>query len=116
MRSGRVVHIVRRRAERLDAVLDVIATTLDIHIRIDETVRHILGRLQIGNSYVNRGVIVLSVGVQPSAAKGCPAPAQGPRPALPAPLRDRAHHVDRHYRRGRQRQPSVVTGRRVAPL
>ena len=80
MRSGRVVHIVRRRAERLDAVLDVIATTLDIHIRIDETVRHILGRLQIGNSYVNRGVIVLSVGVQPSAAKGCPAPAQGPRP------------------------------------
>ena len=31
-------------------------------------------------------------------------------------LRDRAHCVDRHYRRRRQRQPSVVIGRRVAPL
>ena len=40
-------------------VLDEIAATgygltLGIHSRIDETVRHILARLKVGNSYVNR--------------------------------------------------------------
>ena len=39
--------------------------TLGIHSRIDETVRHILGRLGVGNSYVNRNMIGAVVGVQP---------------------------------------------------
>jgi RHH-type proline utilization regulon transcriptional repressor/proline dehydrogenase/delta 1-pyrroline-5-carboxylate dehydrogenase len=44
-------------ADRLDAVIDESAATgygltLGIHSRIDETVRHILARLKVGNSYV----------------------------------------------------------------
>jgi RHH-type transcriptional regulator, proline utilization regulon repressor / proline dehydrogenase / delta 1-pyrroline-5-carboxylate dehydrogenase len=46
---------VRWRADRLDAVLDEIAATgyaltLGVQSRIDETVRHILARLGVGNS------------------------------------------------------------------
>jgi len=36
------------------------------------------------------------------------------RPALPAPLRHRAHHLDRHHRRRRQRHAAVIAGRRLA--
>ena len=67
---GPILHIVRWRADRLDAVCDEIAATgyaltLGIHSRIDETVRHILRRLGVGNSYVNRTMIGAVVGVQP---------------------------------------------------
>jgi RHH-type proline utilization regulon transcriptional repressor/proline dehydrogenase/delta 1-pyrroline-5-carboxylate dehydrogenase len=44
--------------------------TLGIHSRIDETVRHILRRLRIGNSYVNRSMIGAVVGVQPFGGEG----------------------------------------------
>jgi RHH-type proline utilization regulon transcriptional repressor/proline dehydrogenase/delta 1-pyrroline-5-carboxylate dehydrogenase len=65
----------RWHAERLDAVLDEIAATgygltLGIRSRIDETVRHILGRLRVGNSYVNRSMIGAVVGVQPFGGQG----------------------------------------------
>jgi RHH-type proline utilization regulon transcriptional repressor/proline dehydrogenase/delta 1-pyrroline-5-carboxylate dehydrogenase len=67
---GPILHIVRWRGDRLDAVCDEIAATgyaltLGIHSRIDETVRHILRRLGVGNSYVNRTMIGAVVGVQP---------------------------------------------------
>jgi RHH-type proline utilization regulon transcriptional repressor/proline dehydrogenase/delta 1-pyrroline-5-carboxylate dehydrogenase len=67
---GPILHVVRWRADRLDAVCDEIAATgyaltLGIHSRIDETVRHILRRLGVGNSYVNRTLIGAVVGVQP---------------------------------------------------
>src|SRR5262249_58235471 len=67
---GPILHVVRWRADRLDAVLDEIAATgygltLGIHSRIDETVRQILGRLRVGNSHVNRSMIGALVGVQP---------------------------------------------------
>jgi RHH-type transcriptional regulator, proline utilization regulon repressor / proline dehydrogenase / delta 1-pyrroline-5-carboxylate dehydrogenase len=72
---GPILHVVRWRADRLDAVLDEIAATgygltLGIHSRIDETVRHILGRLKVGNSYVNRSMIGAVVGVQPFGGEG----------------------------------------------
>ncbi len=45
---GPILHVVRWRADRLDAVIDAInatgyGLTLGIHSRIDATVRHILG-------------------------------------------------------------------------
>jgi RHH-type proline utilization regulon transcriptional repressor/proline dehydrogenase/delta 1-pyrroline-5-carboxylate dehydrogenase len=51
-------------------VLDEIAATgygltLGVQSRIDETVRYILARLRIGNSYVNRNMIGAVVGTQP---------------------------------------------------
>jgi RHH-type transcriptional regulator, proline utilization regulon repressor / proline dehydrogenase / delta 1-pyrroline-5-carboxylate dehydrogenase len=72
---GPILHIVRWRADRLDAVLDEIAATgygltLGIHSRIDKTVRYILARLRIGNSYVNRSMIGAVVGVQPFGGEG----------------------------------------------
>jgi RHH-type proline utilization regulon transcriptional repressor/proline dehydrogenase/delta 1-pyrroline-5-carboxylate dehydrogenase len=72
---GPILHVVRWQADRLDPVIDEIAATgygltLGIHSRIDETVRHILGRLQVGNSYVNRSMIGAVVGVQPFGGEG----------------------------------------------
>jgi RHH-type proline utilization regulon transcriptional repressor/proline dehydrogenase/delta 1-pyrroline-5-carboxylate dehydrogenase len=72
---GPILHVVRWRADRLDAVLDEIAATgygltLGIQSRIDETVRYILARLKIGNSYVNRNMIGAVVGVQPFGGEG----------------------------------------------
>ena len=68
-------------------MLDEIAATgygltLGIHSRIDETVRHILARLKVGNSYVNRSMIGAVVGVQPfggEALSGTGPKAGGPR-------------------------------------
>jgi len=84
---GPILHIVRWRADRLDRVIDEIAATgfaltLGIHSHIDETVRHILGRLGIGNSYVNRNMIGAVVGVQPFGGErlsGTGPKAGGPR-------------------------------------
>ncbi|MBV9375854.1 MAG: bifunctional proline dehydrogenase/L-glutamate gamma-semialdehyde dehydrogenase PutA, partial [Alphaproteobacteria bacterium] len=84
---GPILHVIRWPAGRLDRVLDEIAATgygltLGIHSRIDETVRHILARLKIGNSYVNRSMIGAVVGVQPfggEALSGTGPKAGGPR-------------------------------------
>ena len=84
---GPILHVVRWRADRLDAVCDEIAATgyaltLGIHSRIDDTVRHILRRLGIGNSYVNRTMIGAVVGVQPFGGErlsGTGPKAGGPR-------------------------------------
>jgi RHH-type proline utilization regulon transcriptional repressor/proline dehydrogenase/delta 1-pyrroline-5-carboxylate dehydrogenase len=72
---GPILHIVRWQADRLEAVIDEIAATgygltLGIHSRIDETVRHILDRLRVGNTYVNRSMIGAVVGVQPFGGEG----------------------------------------------
>jgi RHH-type proline utilization regulon transcriptional repressor/proline dehydrogenase/delta 1-pyrroline-5-carboxylate dehydrogenase len=72
---GPILHVVRWPADRLDRVLDEIAAsgyglTLGVHSRIDETVRHILGRLKVGNNYVNRSMIGAVVGVQPFGGEG----------------------------------------------
>jgi RHH-type transcriptional regulator, proline utilization regulon repressor / proline dehydrogenase / delta 1-pyrroline-5-carboxylate dehydrogenase len=72
---GPILHVVRYDGARLDQVLDSInnvgyGLTLGIHSRIDSTVRHILGRLRVGNAYVNRNMIGAVVGVQPFGGEG----------------------------------------------
>jgi RHH-type proline utilization regulon transcriptional repressor/proline dehydrogenase/delta 1-pyrroline-5-carboxylate dehydrogenase len=67
---GPVLHVVRWRADALDALLDGIASngtalTLGIHSRIDLTVDRIVARLANGNIYVNRNTIGAVVGTQP---------------------------------------------------
>ena len=84
---GPILHVVRWRADRLDAICDEIAATgyaltLGIHSRIDETVRHVLSRLGVGNTYVNRTMIGAAVGVQPFGGErlsGTGPKAGGPR-------------------------------------
>jgi RHH-type proline utilization regulon transcriptional repressor/proline dehydrogenase/delta 1-pyrroline-5-carboxylate dehydrogenase len=84
---GPILHVIRWRADRLDSVCDEIAATgyaltLGIHSRIDDTVRHILRRLGVGNSYVNRTTIGAVVGVQPFGGErlsGTGPKAGGPR-------------------------------------
>ena len=84
---GPVLHVIRWDANGLDAALDEIAATgyaltLGIHSRIDDTVRHILDRLGVGNSYVNRNMIGAVVGAQPFGGErlsGTGPKAGGPR-------------------------------------
>jgi RHH-type proline utilization regulon transcriptional repressor/proline dehydrogenase/delta 1-pyrroline-5-carboxylate dehydrogenase len=72
---GPILHVVRWRADALDAVLDGIASTgygltLGIHSRIDGFQRRIVERLAVGNVYVNRSTIGAVVGVQPFGGMG----------------------------------------------
>jgi RHH-type transcriptional regulator, proline utilization regulon repressor / proline dehydrogenase / delta 1-pyrroline-5-carboxylate dehydrogenase len=67
---GPVLHVVRWRAEMLDALLEEIAgngtaLTLGVHSRIDLTVERVAARLPHGNVYVNRNMIGAVVGTQP---------------------------------------------------
>ena len=67
---GPVLHVVRWRADELDALLDDIASngtalTLGVHSRIDLTIDRIAARLPHGNIYVNRSMIGAVVGTQP---------------------------------------------------
>jgi RHH-type proline utilization regulon transcriptional repressor/proline dehydrogenase/delta 1-pyrroline-5-carboxylate dehydrogenase len=84
---GPILHVVRWPADRLDAVIDEVAATgygltLGIQSRIDDTTRHILDRLGVGNSYVNRNMIGAVVGAQPFGGErlsGTGPKAGGPR-------------------------------------
>ncbi len=84
---GPILHVVRWRGDRLDAVIDEIAATgfaltLGIHSRIDDTVQHVLDRLGVGNAYVNRNMIGAVVGAQPFGGErlsGTGPKAGGPR-------------------------------------
>jgi RHH-type transcriptional regulator, proline utilization regulon repressor / proline dehydrogenase / delta 1-pyrroline-5-carboxylate dehydrogenase len=84
---GPILHVVRWSAGRLDQVIAEIAATgfaltFGIHSRIDETVRYVLDRLGIGNTYVNRNMIGAVVGVQPFGGErlsGTGPKAGGPR-------------------------------------
>ena len=72
---GPALHVVRWKADELDAVVDQInasgyGLTLGIHSRIDETVERIVRRAKVGNIYVNRNQIGAVVGVQPFGGQG----------------------------------------------
>jgi RHH-type proline utilization regulon transcriptional repressor/proline dehydrogenase/delta 1-pyrroline-5-carboxylate dehydrogenase len=72
---GPILHVVRYPAEQLDRVLQSIersgyGLTLGIHSRIDDTIEHVIDRLQVGNIYVNRNMIGAVVGVQPFGGFG----------------------------------------------
>ena len=72
---GPVLHVVRWRADALEALLDDIAgngtgLTLGVHTRIDATAARIVARLANGNVYVNRSMIGAVVGTQPFGGSG----------------------------------------------
>ena len=72
---GPVLHVIRWKADQLDAVIDQInatgyGLTLGVHSRIDETIERIAARVQVGNVYVNRNQIGAVVGVQPFGGQG----------------------------------------------
>jgi RHH-type transcriptional regulator, proline utilization regulon repressor / proline dehydrogenase / delta 1-pyrroline-5-carboxylate dehydrogenase len=72
---GPILHVVRWRADALDAVLDEVAAsgyalTLGIHSRIDATVETVARHLPHGNVYVNRNMIGAVVGTQPFGGTG----------------------------------------------
>ncbi|MTV16091.1 MULTISPECIES: bifunctional proline dehydrogenase/L-glutamate gamma-semialdehyde dehydrogenase PutA [Bradyrhizobium] len=72
---GPILHVVRYRADKLGEVLTAIEATgfgltLGIHSRIDDTIEHVIDRLQVGNIYVNRNMIGAVVGVQPFGGSG----------------------------------------------
>jgi RHH-type proline utilization regulon transcriptional repressor/proline dehydrogenase/delta 1-pyrroline-5-carboxylate dehydrogenase len=115
---GPVLHVVRYRRERLDALIDAInatgyGLTFGLHTRLDETIARVTARVQAGNLYINRNVIGAIVGVQPFGGRGLSgtgpkaggplylgrlvqtAPAtDAPRAQTPAPLRDFAAWLD----------------------
>jgi RHH-type proline utilization regulon transcriptional repressor/proline dehydrogenase/delta 1-pyrroline-5-carboxylate dehydrogenase len=72
---GPVLHVVRYKAGRLDALLEALDSTgfgltLGIHTRIDAAAEYIAQRLSTGNIYVNRNMIGAVVGVQPFGGSG----------------------------------------------
>jgi len=87
---GPVLHVVRYRRDRLDALIDDInatgyALTFGIHSRIDETIAHVTSRIAAGNIYVNRNQIGAVVGVQPFGGHGLSG--TGPKAGGPLYLR-----------------------------
>jgi RHH-type proline utilization regulon transcriptional repressor/proline dehydrogenase/delta 1-pyrroline-5-carboxylate dehydrogenase len=72
---GPVLHVLRYRAAKLDALVDAIngygyGLTLGVHSRIDATVARIVARARVGNLYVNRNMIGAVVGTQPFGGEG----------------------------------------------
>jgi RHH-type transcriptional regulator, proline utilization regulon repressor / proline dehydrogenase / delta 1-pyrroline-5-carboxylate dehydrogenase len=72
---GPILHIVRYAADKLEAVAESIngtgyGLTVSIHSRVDANIDHLLGRLRVGNAYVNRNQIGAVVGVQPFGGEG----------------------------------------------
>ncbi|MCO5055794.1 bifunctional proline dehydrogenase/L-glutamate gamma-semialdehyde dehydrogenase PutA [Thermomonas sp.] len=72
---GPALHVIRWKADELDAVVDAInatgyGLTLGIHSRIDATIERIVARARVGNIYVNRNQIGAVVGVQPFGGQG----------------------------------------------
>jgi RHH-type proline utilization regulon transcriptional repressor/proline dehydrogenase/delta 1-pyrroline-5-carboxylate dehydrogenase len=72
---GPILHVVRWRADALDALLDDIAAsgyalTLGVHSRIDAAIAEVVVRLAHGNVYVNRSMIGAVVGTQPFGGSG----------------------------------------------
>lgn len=67
---GPILHVIRYRSDKLDAVINDInhtnyGLTFGIHSRIEETVDYIKNRVRAGNMYINRNIIGAVVGVQP---------------------------------------------------
>lgn len=72
---GPIVHVIRYRAENLDAVLADInnsgfGLTFGMHSRIERSCQRAAARVAAGNIYVNRNMIGAVVGVQPFGGRG----------------------------------------------
>ncbi|TVR81803.1 MAG: bifunctional proline dehydrogenase/L-glutamate gamma-semialdehyde dehydrogenase PutA [Rhodospirillales bacterium] len=72
---GPILHVIPYAQDRVDAVVDAVnatgyGLTFGIHSRVDSFVSRVLGRLRVGNAYVNRDMIGAVVGVQPFGGEG----------------------------------------------
>ncbi|WP_227339835.1 trifunctional transcriptional regulator/proline dehydrogenase/L-glutamate gamma-semialdehyde dehydrogenase [Sphingopyxis sp. P8] len=72
---GPVLHVIRFKGDRLDALIaDINATgyglTFGLHTRLDEVVDRVTRQIAVGNHYVNRNIIGAVVGVQPFGGRG----------------------------------------------
>ena len=72
---GPVLHVVRYKWEKIDAVIEEInntgyGLTLGIHSRVNARVQYIHERMRAGNCYVNRNMIGAVVGLQPFGGEG----------------------------------------------
>jgi len=72
---GPVLHVIRYRGNRLDAVVDAVngtgyGLTLGVHSRIEDTWQRVRARARVGNLYINRNMIGAVVGVQPFGGEG----------------------------------------------
>jgi RHH-type proline utilization regulon transcriptional repressor/proline dehydrogenase/delta 1-pyrroline-5-carboxylate dehydrogenase len=87
---GPVLHLLRYRRDKIDAVVaDINATgyglTFGVHSRIDETIARLASRSHAGNIYINRNLIGAVVGVQPFGGHGLSG--TGPKAGGPLYLR-----------------------------
>ena len=87
---GPVLHVLRYRRDKLDALLDAVnasgyGLTFGLHTRIDETVARVTAKVAAGNIYVNRNIIGAVVGVQPFGGNGLSG--TGPKAGGPLYLR-----------------------------
>ena len=72
---GPVLHVVRFKSHKMNAVVEAInatgyGLTMGIHTRIDDNWRRIYAAAHVGNTYVNRNQIGAIVGVQPFGGQG----------------------------------------------
>jgi RHH-type transcriptional regulator, proline utilization regulon repressor / proline dehydrogenase / delta 1-pyrroline-5-carboxylate dehydrogenase len=94
---GPVLHVVRYRRERLDALIDAInatgyGLTFGLHTRLDETIAHVTERVKAGNLYINRNVIGAIVGVQPFGGRALSG--TGPKAGGPLYLKRLVRNAD----------------------
>ena len=87
---GPVLHVLRFRRERLEALVDAVnatgyGLTFGVQSRIEETVARAAGRVRAGNVYVNRNLVGAVVGVQPFGGHGLSG--TGPKAGGPLYLR-----------------------------
>ncbi|GGD50865.1 bifunctional proline dehydrogenase/L-glutamate gamma-semialdehyde dehydrogenase PutA [Croceicoccus pelagius] len=83
---GPVLHVVRYKRRDLMKLIDAIndtgyGLTFGLHTRLDETIRQVTDRIEVGNVYVNRNTIGAIVGVQPFG--GCGLSGTGPKAGGP---------------------------------
>ncbi|MCH9756737.1 MAG: bifunctional proline dehydrogenase/L-glutamate gamma-semialdehyde dehydrogenase PutA [Gammaproteobacteria bacterium] len=72
---GPILHVVRYKQNKLDAVIDEVNSTgfgltFGIHSRINRTVQYVRERIHAGNFYVNRNTTGAVVGLQPFGGEG----------------------------------------------
>jgi RHH-type proline utilization regulon transcriptional repressor/proline dehydrogenase/delta 1-pyrroline-5-carboxylate dehydrogenase len=72
---GPILHVVRFRGDKLEALIDEInglgyGLTGGLHTRIDNTIDLVVNRLRVGNLYINRSIIGAVVESQPFGGEG----------------------------------------------
>ncbi len=87
---GPVLHVLRYKRDKLDALIEQInatgyGLTFGLHTRLDETIARVTSRVKAGNLYINRNIIGAVVGVQPFGGRGLSG--TGPKAGGPLYLR-----------------------------